>query len=111
VVELDGDLVVKHVSPETSSGVITIVQELAVKEFANRGHQATTHQRELVVDQSSIQSSNKGSRDGSEKDKGNNSVSSALEALQDGVVDNRSDGLIGINRYLLRTSFRSRGMK
>lgn len=90
MVELDGDLVVKHVSPEANSGVITIVNEFAVKELANWGHQATTHERELIVDQSSIQSSNKGSRDGGEENKRNNSVSSALEALQDGVVDNRS---------------------
>lgn len=106
MVELDGDLVVKHVSPETSSGVIAIVQELVVKEFANRRHQAATHQRELVIDQSSIQSSNKGSRDSSEKDKSNNAVSSALEALQDRVVDSRSEGLIDANRDLLSISFR-----
>jgi hypothetical protein len=93
VVELNGDLVVKHVSPEANSGVITIVNELAIKELANWGHQATAHERELVVDQSSVQSSNKGSRDGSEENKSNNSVSSALKALQDGVVDNRSQRL------------------
>jgi len=93
VVELDSNLVVKHVAPEAQRGVVILVHKVAVKKLINRGHQATAHQRELIVNETSIQSSNKSSRDGSQEDKTHNAMGGSLEALQDGVVDGRCKGL------------------
>lgn len=93
VVELNSDLVIKHVAPETQRGVVVLVHKVAVKKLINGGHQATSHQRELIVNETSIQSSNKGSRDSSQEDKADNAMGCSLKALQDGVVNGRGKGL------------------
>ena len=94
MVELDSDLVIKHVSPESDLGVIVLVHEPAIKELIDRRHQTATHQGELVIDKTSIETSNKRTRDGSEEDKSNNSVGMALEPLENRVVDRSSKGLL-----------------
>ena len=93
MVELNGDLVVKHVSPESDLGVVVLVHEPAIEELVDRRHQTATHQRELVVDKTGIETSHKGTRDGSEKDKSDNSMGMALEPLENRVVDRSSKGL------------------
>ena len=97
MVELDSDLVIKHVAPESKSRMVTSMHKMLVKEFLDWGHQATAHQRELIVHKTGIQSSNKGSRDGRQEDETHNTVSIALEALQDRVVDSRGKGLVKID--------------
>lgn len=93
MVELDGDLVVKHVAPETESRVIILVHVVRVEQFLDGGHETSAHQWELVIDKTSIETSNKGTGDGSDKDKSDNSVSSTLEALQGRVVEGSSQRL------------------
>jgi hypothetical protein len=97
VIKLDSDLVIEHVAPESKSRMVTSMHKVFVKELLDWGHQATTHQRELIVDKTCIQSSNKGSRDGRQEDETHNAVGIAFEALQDRVVDSRGKGL-GKNR-------------
>lgn len=94
MVELDSDLVIKHVSPESDLGVVVLVHEPAIKELINWRHQTATHQGELVIDETCIETSDKSTRDGSDEDKSNNSMGTALEALEHRVVDRSSQGLL-----------------
>lgn len=86
VVELDGHGVLEDVSPP-QIGLVDLLGKQRVHELRLGGYDALSHEGEGVVDHSSVQAGDKGSRHGGEEHESAENSGVSLEGLENGVVE------------------------